>query len=42
MLRGFLGRWLTGQFHTGPGDELRRSLLAQLARQGWHVRDGRW
>jgi len=39
-LRRFLGRWLTGQLHTGPGDELRRSLLAQLARQGWHVRDG--
>jgi len=40
VLRGFLGHWLTGQLHTGPGDELRRSLLAQLARQGWHVRDG--
>jgi hypothetical protein len=38
VLRGFLGRWLTGQLHTGPGDELRHSLLAQLARQGWHVR----
>ena len=39
-LRGFIGRWLGNQLHTGPGDELRRSLLTQLARQGWHVRNG--
>jgi Protein of unknown function (Hypoth_ymh) len=30
-----------GQIRPGsPGDELRRSLLTQLARQGWHVREG--
>ncbi|MGD0706602.1 MAG: TIGR02391 family protein, partial [Trebonia sp.] len=40
VLRRFLGRWLSNQLHTGPSDELRRSLLAQLARQGWQVRDG--
>jgi len=40
VLRGFIGRWLSDQLHTGPDDGLRRSLLTQLARQGWHVRDG--
>lgn len=40
VLRGFIGRWLSNLLHTGPGDELRRSLLTQFTRQGWHVRDG--
>jgi uncharacterized protein (TIGR02391 family) len=39
-LRSFLGRWLDDRLPTGPGDELRASLIEQMARQGWHVVDG--
>ncbi len=31
VLRGFLGRWFTGQLHTGPGDEVRAAACASCA-----------
>lgn len=37
-VRRFLGRWLDGRLLTGPDAELRTSLVAKLARQGWTVR----
>lgn len=41
IMRGFLGRWLDDQLHTGPDDEVRVTIIEQLARQGWFVKDGR-
>ncbi|WP_432830513.1 hypothetical protein [Dactylosporangium sp. CA-092794] len=41
IMRGFLGRWLDDQLHTGPDDEVRVAITEQLARQGWFVKDGR-
>lgn len=41
VLRAFLGRWLENRLHTGPRADVRERLLAQLARQGWFVRDAR-
>lgn len=40
ILRSFIGRWLDNRLNTGPDDDLRASLVGQLARQGWHVADG--
>jgi uncharacterized protein (TIGR02391 family) len=40
-LRCFVGSWLDDRLVSGPGDELRSSLIEQLARQGWYVQDGR-
>jgi uncharacterized protein (TIGR02391 family) len=39
-LRSFLGRWLDNRLMSGPGDELRRTLIDQLARRGWFLRNG--
>jgi uncharacterized protein (TIGR02391 family) len=39
MTRRFIGRWLADRLPTGPDPELRARLVAQLARQGWFVRD---
>lgn len=42
VLRRFLGAWLSDELHTGPLTvEQRDRLLIDLARQGWHLRDGR-
>lgn len=42
ILRRFLGAWLSDELHTGPRtDEERDRLLTDLARQGWHLRNGR-
>lgn len=40
-LRTFIGRWLDGDLQFQPEQELRSHLLAQFARQGWQVRNGR-
>ncbi|MFF5085041.1 TIGR02391 family protein [Actinoplanes sp. NPDC000266] len=40
-LRSFLGQWLDGRLHTGPDDELRTTIIDQLARQGWYLADDR-
>ena len=40
-LREFIARWLEDMLHDGPSPDLRRRVVAQLARQGWFVRDGR-
>jgi uncharacterized protein (TIGR02391 family) len=39
MSRQFLGRWLNDCLLSGPDAELRASLIEQLARQGWRVRE---
>ena len=41
ILREFIARWLEDMLHDGPSPDLRRRVAAQLARQGWFVRDGR-
>lgn len=42
VLRRFLGAWLSDELHTGPRTvEQCDQLLADLARQGWHLRGGR-
>lgn len=42
VLRRFLGAWLSDELHTGPRTvEQRDHLLTDLARQGWHLRNGR-
>jgi uncharacterized protein (TIGR02391 family) len=38
--RRFLGAWLSNQLHTGPDTADRERIVRDLARQGWHVRDG--
>jgi uncharacterized protein (TIGR02391 family) len=40
-LREFIGSWLENRLHTGPRDEVRERVVAQLARQGWFVQDSR-
>jgi uncharacterized protein (TIGR02391 family) len=40
-LREFIGHWLENRMHTGPSHDVRVRIEAQLARQGWYVRDGR-
>jgi uncharacterized protein (TIGR02391 family) len=37
ILRTFLRRWLDNRLHTGPDDELRATIIDQLARQGWFL-----
>ena len=39
-LRTFVGAWLSGKLHAPPGDRDRRTLVALLAQQGWHVKEG--
>jgi hypothetical protein len=39
-LRKFVGAWLDDRLHTGPTDEERARIEADLARQGWFVKDG--
>ncbi len=41
VLRHFLGRWLGQELPSGPDTDEEKELLTDLARQGWHVRDGR-
>jgi hypothetical protein len=41
VLRGLLGAWLDERLPVGPGAERRVAVAEQLARQGWHVSDGR-
>jgi uncharacterized protein (TIGR02391 family) len=41
ILRTFLGRWLDNRLHSGPVDELRVTIIDQLARQGWFVAEER-
>ncbi len=40
-LRYFLGAWMDDRLHTGPSEEQRVKIEADLARQGWFVSDGR-
>jgi uncharacterized protein (TIGR02391 family) len=37
ILRSFVGAWLDDRMISGPADDLRRTLVEQLARQGWYV-----
>jgi uncharacterized protein (TIGR02391 family) len=39
LVRRFLGRWLDERLDTGPDAEQRASLIGQLLRQGWQVRE---
>jgi uncharacterized protein (TIGR02391 family) len=39
LVRSFLGRWLDERLITGPDAEERASLIGQLMRQGWRVRE---
>lgn len=39
-LRTFIGAWLSGELHAPPGDRDRRKIVALLAQQGWHVKNG--
>ncbi len=39
LVRCFLGRWLDERLITGPDAERRASLVGQLLRQGWRIRD---
>jgi uncharacterized protein (TIGR02391 family) len=41
LLRVFLGAWLDDRLVSGPTDEVRSTLVDQLARRGWHIRDSR-
>ena len=38
-VRRCIGRWLDDRLPSGPDAELRASLIDQLGRQGWHVRE---
>lgn len=40
-LREFVAAWLEDRLHAGPSPDVRRRIVAQLARQGWFVKDGR-
>jgi uncharacterized protein (TIGR02391 family) len=40
-LRGFIAAWLEDKLHAGPSPDVRRRIVAQLARQGWFVKDSR-
>lgn len=39
LVRRFLGRWLDERLVTGPDGEQRASLIGQLMRQGWKIRE---
>jgi uncharacterized protein (TIGR02391 family) len=39
--REFFGAWLDNRLHSGPSGEDQARLVRDLARQGWHLRDGR-
>jgi uncharacterized protein (TIGR02391 family) len=39
LVRRFLGRWLDERLVTGPDAEQRASLIGQLMRQGWQIRE---
>jgi uncharacterized protein (TIGR02391 family) len=39
LVRRFLGRWLDERLLTGPDQEQRASLIGQLMRQGWQIRE---
>lgn len=41
ILRSFVGRWLAQDLDSGPDHDQERVLLADLARQGWFVRNDR-
>ncbi len=41
LLRVFLGAWLDDRLVSGPTDEVRSTLVDQLARRGWHIHDSR-
>jgi uncharacterized protein (TIGR02391 family) len=41
VVREFLGRWLAQDLPSGPKQDEEKELLAELARQGWHIRDER-
>jgi uncharacterized protein (TIGR02391 family) len=40
-LREFLGKWLSQALASGPNQDEEKELLAELARQGWHLRNER-
>ncbi len=40
-LREFVGQWMSNRLHTGPRQEVQVRILADLARQGWFVHEGR-
>lgn len=40
-LRTFIGSWLDNRLPADPTIDERRRIITQLARQGWHVQDGR-
>jgi uncharacterized protein (TIGR02391 family) len=39
-LRSFIGRYLSNQLGEPPNDRVRRTILARLGQQGWHVHEG--
>jgi uncharacterized protein (TIGR02391 family) len=39
-LRTFIGAWLSGKLHAPPGDRDSKTIVALLAQQGWHVKEG--
>jgi hypothetical protein len=41
ILRQFLGSWLDDRLLSGPDNDVRATVLDQLARQGWYVTDDR-
>lgn len=40
-LREFLGKWLSQALASGPNQDEEKELSAELARQGWHLRNER-
>jgi uncharacterized protein (TIGR02391 family) len=40
-LRQFIGGWLSGLHHTPPDAGVQKRIVALLAQQGWHIREGR-
>jgi uncharacterized protein (TIGR02391 family) len=40
-LRTLIGGWLDRRFPNDPSVDERRRIVTQLARQGWHIKDGR-
>jgi hypothetical protein len=40
-LREFLGKWLSQALASGPNQDEEKELLADLARQGWYLRNDR-
>ncbi len=39
--RAFIGGWLDGRFHAPAREDVRKRIVAILAQQGWHIREGR-